>query len=186
MNRSHPRDKSCCMIFVKGPCTGNPGPGTYAAMLVSADGTISTVIGSAPATTNNQMELTAAIEAIESIPDGAHATVMSDSQYLIVGMNKWIANWKANGWRSSKRKPVENADLWERCDRAASSRTILWAHGGQLLYWVEMGVVTRLAQEARQEPHTPPRLTIVSNDKMNRRSVSEKADAGHVLPAKAA
>lgn len=186
MTQSRHPDKTRCMTFVKGLCTGNPGPGSYAAMLESADGSSSTVSGSDPATTNNRMELIAAIEAIESLPDGAQATVMSDSQYLIDGMNSWLAKWKKTGWRGSKGKPVENPDLWKRCDRAASSRTILWAHGGDLRYWVEMGVVTRIAQEVRQKLHTPQRLNVVPLEKMNRPSVSEKGDIGRALPAKAA
>ena len=186
MDQLHHSDSTTFMIFVKGLCTGNPGPGSYAATLQSADGSSSTVSGSDPATTNNRMELTAAIEAIECIPDGAQATVMSDSQYLIDGMNSWLAKWKKTGWRGSKGKPVENADLWKRCDRAASSRTILWALGGQLLDWIERKVVTKLAEEARQKPRTSQRLTVVPNDKMTRRSVSEEGDIDLGLPAKAA
>lgn len=186
MDQTHYPDKSRSMIFVKGLCTGNPGPGSYAATIEFADGTSSTVSGSGTATTNNQMELTAAINAVESLPDGAHATVMSDSKYLIDGMNGWLAKWKKTGWRGSKGKPVENADLWKRCDQSSSSRTILWAHGGQPLYRVEMGIVTKLAEEARQKPRTSPRLTVVPEDKMNQRSVSEERNVGRALPAKAA
>lgn len=119
-------DKSTqAIVFTDGACLGNPGPGGYAALILIGD-TEQVITGHDPATTNNRMEMTAAIKALESLPAGINATIHSDSQLLIKGMNEWLTGWKAKGWRNASRQPVANRDLWEELDRLASDRLITW------------------------------------------------------------
>jgi ribonuclease HI len=112
-------------IFTDGACAGNPGPGGWAAILVSGERRRE-LSGFAPATTNNRMEMQAAIEALETLTERAEADLYTDSQYLRLGMQEWLAKWKRNGWRTSDKKPVKNADLWERLDALATSHHVRW------------------------------------------------------------
>ena len=112
-------------IFTDGACAGNPGPGGWAAIL--AHGTHRREIsGYEPATTNNRMEMTAAIEALATLTTPCEVDLHTDSQYLKNGMEQWLAKWKRNGWRTADRKPVKNADLWHRLDAAAERHVIRW------------------------------------------------------------
>jgi len=113
------------VIFTDGACIGNPGPGGYAALIKLAGGEHE-IVGGDPKTTNNKMEMTAAIKALEAIPLGAKARLYSDSQYLIFGITKWLPGWKARGWRTSSNDPVKNQPLWESLDRLNSSRIVDW------------------------------------------------------------
>jgi len=112
-------------IFTDGACAGNPGPGGWAAILVCGERRRE-LSGFEPATTNNRMEMQAAIEALESLTERTEADLYTDSQYLRLGMQEWLAKWKRNGWRTSDKKPVKNADLWERLDALATSHHVRW------------------------------------------------------------
>jgi ribonuclease HI len=112
-------------IWTDGACSGNPGPGGWGA-LIRENGKTRELKGGEPATTNNRMELLAAISALESLPAGATANLHTDSQYVRDGVTKWITNWKKNGWRTADKKPVKNQELWERLERAASTHTVNW------------------------------------------------------------
>jgi ribonuclease HI len=109
------------VIFTDGACLGNPGPGGYAAV-VSIAGDEQIIVGSDTATTNNKMEMTAAIKALEAVPSSLPIVIHSDSQYVINGATKWIKGWKAKGWR----KPVLNQDLWRQMDGLLKGRKITW------------------------------------------------------------
>jgi ribonuclease HI len=112
-------------IWTDGACSGNPGPGGWGA-LIRENGKTRELKGGEAATTNNRMELLAAISALESLPAGATADLHTDSQYVRDGVTKWIAAWKKNGWRTSDRKPVKNKELWERLERAAAVHNVNW------------------------------------------------------------
>jgi ribonuclease HI len=113
------------IIHTDGACSGNPGPGGWGAIL--RDGGKTTEIkGGEAATTNNRMELLAAISALEALPNGTPAELHTDSQYLRDGITKWMHNWKKNGWRTSDKKPVKNVDLWQRLEAAAERHQIVW------------------------------------------------------------
>lgn len=112
-------------IWTDGACSGNPGPGGWGA-LIRENGRTRELKGGESATTNNRMELLAAISALESLPAGATAELHTDSQYVRDGVTKWITNWKKNGWRTADKKPVKNQELWERLELAASTHTVKW------------------------------------------------------------
>jgi len=112
-------------IYTDGACLGNPGPGGWAALLV-ADGEAREISGYEPQTTNNRMELRAAVEALRALEDGTEVDLHTDSQYLRNGMNEWLARWKRNGWRTADKKPVKNTDLWEELDALARRHVVRW------------------------------------------------------------
>jgi ribonuclease HI len=112
-------------IWTDGACSGNPGPGGWGA-LIRENGTTRELKGGEAATTNNRMELLAAISALESLPAGVEVELHTDSQYVRNGITVWLKNWKDNGWRTSDRKPVKNKELWERLDRAQSVHKVKW------------------------------------------------------------
>ena len=112
-------------IFTDGACRGNPGPGGWGAILRSS-GREREIYGSEQATTNNRMELTAAIRALEALRQRCKIELYTDSQYVSQGITEWIANWKARGWRTSDRKPVKNQDLWQRLDELANIHDVEW------------------------------------------------------------
>jgi ribonuclease HI len=112
-------------IATDGACKGNPGPGGWAAVLVcGADRR--TLSGAEALTTNNRMELTAAIAALDALKRPSCVTLLTDSAYLRDGITRWIAAWQRNGWRTADRKPVKNADLWQALLRAAAPHRIDW------------------------------------------------------------
>jgi ribonuclease HI len=116
-------------IFTDGACSGNPGPGGWAAILRS-DHHEKEISGAEAATTNNRMEMTAAINAFEALKQPSSVTIHTDSRYLMDGIMKWMNRWKANGWRTTDKKPVKNEDLWRALDVAAARHQIEWK-------WVE-------------------------------------------------
>ncbi|MDE2112620.1 MAG: ribonuclease HI [Alphaproteobacteria bacterium] len=116
-------------IFTDGACSGNPGPGGWAAILRTGKHE-KELSGGVPATTNNRMELTAAIRALEALKQPASATVHTDSRYVMDGATKWLKRWKSNGWRTADKKPVRNDDLWRALDAAMARHTVSWR-------WVE-------------------------------------------------
>lgn len=112
-------------IFTDGACRGNPGPGGWAALL-RIGSQERTVSGGEKLTTNNRMELTAAIRALEALTKPCRVELHTDSQYVRDGITKWIHGWQRNGWRTADRKPVKNADLWQELLEAARRHRIAW------------------------------------------------------------
>ena len=112
-------------IHTDGACSGNPGPGGYGAILQWGDHTRE-IKGGEPHTTNNRMELMAAITALETLKRPCTVDIHTDSQYLRNGIMTWINGWKRNGWKTADRKPVKNVDLWQRLDDALSHHTVRW------------------------------------------------------------
>lgn len=112
-------------IWTDGACSGNPGPGGWGA-LIRENGQTRELKGGEPATTNNRMELLAAISALESLPPGAVADLYTDSQYVKGGITAWMKNWKRNGWRTADKSPVKNKELWQRLEAAASTHKVHW------------------------------------------------------------
>jgi ribonuclease HI len=112
-------------IYTDGACSGNPGPGGWGAVLISGPRERD-LWGGEPATTNNRMELTAAIEALEALKVPCKVDVHTDSQYLRQGVTQWIHAWKARGWRTADRSPVKNEDLWRRLDTARARHDVHW------------------------------------------------------------
>ena len=120
-------------IYTDGACRGNPGPGGWAALLRTGEHERE-ISGAEPLTTNNRMELTAVIRALEALKRPVQARVYTDSEYVRRGITEWVAAWKARGWRTADRKPVKNQDLWQRLDELRARHQIEWhwvpAHAG--------------------------------------------------------
>lgn len=112
-------------IFTDGACRGNPGPGGWAALLRYKESE-KMISGSEPESTNNRMELVAAIEGLNSLNRGMEVTLTTDSQYVKDGITKWIVGWKKKNWINSQKKPVKNIDLWKRLDCAVAPHQIQW------------------------------------------------------------
>ncbi len=112
-------------IYTDGACSGNPGPGGWAALL-KYGGREKELSGGEPLTTNNRMELTAAIMALEGLTRPCTVDLFTDSQYVRDGITKWLRNWKARGWRTADKKPVKNEDLWRRLEELAAKHEIEW------------------------------------------------------------
>jgi len=112
-------------IYTDGACKGNPGPGGWGALL-RFNGKEKTIKGAEAHTTNNRMELTAAIKALEALTRVCQVDLYTDSQYLRQGMTEWLAQWKKKGWRNARKEPVKNADLWQMLDALAQRHTIRW------------------------------------------------------------
>jgi ribonuclease HI len=118
-------DGDAVIIHTDGACSGNPGPGGWGAVLQYGS-TVKELKGGAPITTNNQMELTAAIEALTALTRACAVELHTDSSYVKDGLTKWIHGWKKNGWRTKDRKPVKNMELWQALDAATQRHTITW------------------------------------------------------------
>ncbi len=112
-------------IYTDGACKGNPGPGGWGALL-RYRGKERELWGGEPNTTNNRMELMAAIQALEALKRPCRVTLTTDSRYLQQGVTEWLANWKRRGWKTAGRQPVKNVDLWKRLDEAMSRHDIEW------------------------------------------------------------
>ena len=112
-------------IFTDGACSGNPGPGGWAAILRSGKHERE-ISGGAAATTNNRMELLAVINALNALKATSDVTVHTDSRYVMDGATQWLKRWKANGWKTSDKKPVRNDDLWRALDTAMSAHKVSW------------------------------------------------------------
>ncbi|CAH1648987.1 MAG: ribonuclease HI [Chelatococcus sp.] len=113
------------VIHTDGACSGNPGPGGWGAVL-AYKGHEKELSGGEAMTTNNRMELMAAIAALESLKRACTVDLYTDSQYVRSGITQWLANWKARGWRTADKKPVKNEDLWRRLDEAQARHTVSW------------------------------------------------------------
>lgn len=140
-------------IFTDGACSGNPGPGGWAALL-RYNGAQKVLSGGEPMTTNNRMEMTAAIVALEALKRPCNVVVTTDSQYMMKGITEWLKNWKKRNWMTSQNTPVKNSDLWQRLDTAASRHDVEWR-------WVrghnsheENELVDELARKAMKEFRT--------------------------------
>ncbi len=112
-------------IYTDGACRGNPGPGGWGALLIAGKRT-KTMHGGDPETTNNRMELTAAIEALNALKGPRKVVLHTDSKYVMDGINEWMPNWKKRGWKTAARKPVKNKDLWQALDEAVGRHDIEW------------------------------------------------------------
>jgi ribonuclease HI len=130
-------------IFTDGACSGNPGPGGWAAILRAPDfssgetrGREKEIFGGEPSTTNNRMELTAVIRALEALKAPASVTIYTDSKYVMDGATRWMPRWKLNGWRTADKKPVKNEDLWRALEAASASHSLSWkwvpGHSGHI------------------------------------------------------
>ncbi|MDB5658833.1 MAG: ribonuclease [Cypionkella sp.] len=116
--------------YTDGACSGNPGPGGWGVlMLAREDGAVvkeRTLFGGEAHTTNNRMELLAAISALEALTKASELTIVTDSAYVKNGVTEWIHGWKRNGWKTSGKDPVKNADLWQRLDTAQAKHKVMW------------------------------------------------------------
>lgn len=137
-------------IYTDGACKGNPGPGGWGVLLRYQEKE-KILYGSEAHTTNNRMELMAAIKGLQSLKRSCIVNLYTDSQYLRQGMTEWLASWKKNGWRNSKKEPVKNADLWKTLDELAAFHHIKWhwvkGHSGHK----ENDLVDALANKAIAE-----------------------------------
>ena len=138
-------------VFCDGACSGNPGPGGYGAIL-RCGGHTKELSGGAKETTNNRMEMTAAIEALRQLTRPCQVMITTDSQYLVKGMTEWIDGWQRKGWRNSKKEPVVNKDLWEQLLALTSTHSVQWkwvkGHAGH----AENERCDQLAREAIPAP----------------------------------
>jgi ribonuclease HI len=112
-------------IYADGACRGNPGPGGWGALLIAGNQRRE-LSGAVPETTNNRMELTAAIEALKALKRPVSVTLYTDSKYVCTGIVEWLPQWKARGWRTADKKPVKNQDLWEALDAANAVHQVQW------------------------------------------------------------
>ncbi len=113
------------VIYTDGACRGNPGPGGWGAVLISG-AREREICGGELATTNNRMELMAAIQALEALNRPCEVELHTDSQYVKKGITEWLAGWKAKGWKTASKEPVKNDDLWKRLDAARGRHTVSW------------------------------------------------------------
>jgi len=112
-------------IYADGACRGNPGPGGWGALLIAGDQRRE-LSGAEALTTNNRMELTAAIEGLKALKRSVSVTLYTDSKYVCTGIVEWLPQWKARGWRTADKKPVKNQDLWEALDAACAGHQVQW------------------------------------------------------------
>ncbi len=142
-------------IYTDGGCRPNPGRGGWAAILRYKDKTRE-LAGGEPSTTNNRMEMQAALQALSALKEPCRVELYTDSQYLRQGITSWIVRWKANGWRTASRQPVQNADLWRALDEAMSRHQVNWrwvrGHSGH--EWNER--CDQLAQQQIDKPWKAP------------------------------
>ena len=117
------------IIYTDGACRGNPGPGGWGAF-IKFDGIEKEMFGGQVDTTNNQMELSAAIEGLLALKEPCEVDLFTDSKYVMDGMNQWIQNWKKNNWRTAAKKNVKNKELWQQLDKLTSYHQVQW-------YWVK-------------------------------------------------
>ena len=144
-------------LFTDGACRGNPGPGGWGVLVQTEEGEVGHC-GGERETTNNRMELRAAIEGLRLLEGDSKAILVTDSQYVRKGITEWIANWKRNGWKTSNKKPVKNVDLWQRIDAAQATHNVTWkwikGHAGHPGNEEADRLVT---QAARRESSAEPR-----------------------------
>ena len=141
------------LIYTDGACSGNPGPGGWGAVLISG-GHERELWGGEGATTNNRMELMAAIQALEALKRPCKVELHTDSQYVRTGISEWVAGWKARGWRTASKAPVKNEDLWRRLDEARLRHEVDWrwvkGHAGHELNERADGLARKRLEEIRK------------------------------------
>ena len=113
-------------IYTDGACSGNPGPGGWGAVIFDQDNKQKNISGSEKNTTNNRMELLAAIMSLKKIKTNSEVVIFTDSIYVKNGITEWMKNWKKNGWKNSSKKPVKNKDLWEKLDKLCEANSVSW------------------------------------------------------------
>ena len=113
-------------IYTDGACSGNPGPGGWGAVIFDNDNKQKNISGSEKNTTNNRMELSAAIMALKKIKTSSEILIYTDSTYVKNGITEWVLKWKRNGWKNSNRKPVKNKDLWVKLDNLCDQNKVSW------------------------------------------------------------
>ena len=113
-------------IYTDGACSGNPGPGGWGAVIIDQDNKQKNISGSEKNTTNNRMELLAAIMSLKKIKTNSEVVIFTDSTYVKNGITEWMKNWKKNGWKNSSKKPVKNKDLWEKLDKLCEANSVSW------------------------------------------------------------
>ena len=113
-------------IYTDGACSGNPGPGGWGAVIFDQDDKQKNISGSEKNTTNNRMELLAAIMSLRKIKANSEVVIFTDSTYVKNGITEWMKNWKKNGWKNSSKKPVKNKDLWEKLDKLCEANSVSW------------------------------------------------------------
>lgn len=125
------------VIYTDGACSGNPGPGGWGAVIISDSKVIKELSGHDQDTTNNRMELLAAIKGLQSLQSGNRVEIFTDSNYVKNGITSWIINWKKNNWVNSAKKPVKNKDLWLELDSISKEMDITWrwvkGHSGDIM-----------------------------------------------------
>lgn len=140
------------VVFTDGACSGNPGPGGWGAVLIYGEHE-KEICGGEPGTTNNRMELMAAIQALELLKRPCSIELHTDSQYVKNGIESWMANWKRRGWRTADNKPVKNEDLWRRLDEARARHQVAWrwvkGHAGHELNERADGLARKGLNQAR-------------------------------------
>jgi ribonuclease HI len=141
------------VIYTDGACSGNPGPGGWGAVLTFGDRE-KEICGGEPNTTNNRMEMMAAIQALEMLTKPCKVELHTDSQYLRNGVTQWIHAWKARGWKTADKKPVKNEDLWKRLDQARLRHEVDWrwvkGHAGDVMNERADGLARKGLEEARR------------------------------------
>jgi ribonuclease HI len=141
------------VIYTDGACSGNPGPGGWGAVLTFGDRE-KEICGGEPDTTNNRMEMMAAIQALEMLTKPCKVELHTDSQYLRNGVTQWIHAWKARGWKTADKKPVKNEDLWKRLDQARLRHEVDWrwvkGHAGDVMNERADGLARKGLEEARR------------------------------------
>ena len=140
------------VIYTDGACSGNPGPGGWGALLISG-GHRKDICGGEPDTTNNRMELMAAIQALEALTKPCKVELHTDSTYVMKGISEWIHGWKKRGWKTADKKPVKNEDLWRRLDQARLRHEVDWrwvnGHAGDVMNERADGLARKGLEEAR-------------------------------------
>jgi ribonuclease HI len=130
------------LLWTDGACQGNPGPGGWAAVICWDDGEVEERSGGLPHTTNNVMEMTAALEGLRALPTGSRAVVVTDSRYLHDGMTSWLTGWKRKGWKTAAGAPVKNQELWQALESAVA------AHESVRWHWVKGHIGHELNERA--------------------------------------
>ena len=141
------------VIYTDGACRGNPGPGGWGAILIAANGTEKTFCGGDLATTNNRMELMAAIQALEALKKPCKVELHTDSQYVMKGITEWVRGWKLRGWKTAAKEPVKNEDLWRRLDEARARHDVDWR-------WVKGHAGHELTERAEELANLGMRQTL--------------------------
>ena len=113
-------------IYTDGACSGNPGPGGWGAVIFDQDDKQKNISGNEKNTTNNRMELLAAIMSLKKIKSNSEVVIFTDSTYVKNGITEWMKNWKKNGWKNSNKKPVKNKDLWVKLDKLCEANNVSW------------------------------------------------------------